>query len=84
MKLILFVEGETEDLAVAAFLKRWLDAELEKPIGLQVVKFVGAAELIKVAPERAVRALNAPKGDVLAVFALLDLYECPLPYQREP
>ena len=80
MKFILFVEGDTEDLAVAAFLKRWLDAELEKPIGLQVVKFVGASELIKLAPERALRALNAPKGDVLAVFALLDLYECPLPY----
>ena len=80
MKFILFVEGDTEDLAVAAFLKRWLDAELEKPIGLQVVKFVGASELIKAAPERATRALNAPKGDVLAVFALLDLYECPLPY----
>ncbi len=80
MKFILFVEGETEDLAVAAFLKRWLDAELEKPVGLQVVCFRGAGELIKEVPERAPRALNSPKGDVLAVFALLDLYECPLPY----
>lgn len=80
MKFILFVEGETEDLAVAAFLKRWLDAELEKPVGLQVVRFRGAGELIKEVSDRALRALNSPKGDVLAVFALLDLYECPLPY----
>lgn len=80
MKFILFVEGETEGIAVGPFLKRWLDAELEKPVGLKVVRFQGAGELIRVAPERALRALNSPKGDVLAVFALLDLYECPLPY----
>jgi len=35
VKFILFVEGETEGIAVAPFLKRWLDAELEKPVGLR-------------------------------------------------
>jgi len=80
VKFILFVEGDTEALAIAPFLKRWLDGELANPVGLQIVKFVGASELVKGAPERALRHLNAPKGDVLAVFALLDLYECPLPY----
>lgn len=80
MKFILFVEGDTEDLALSPFIKRWLDPKLQKPVKVQIFRFQGAGELIKVLPERAAKALDAPKGEVLAVFALLDLYNCPLPY----
>ena len=81
MKIVLLVEGQTEDKALAEFLKRWLDAQaLAQPVGVQTVRLQGAGEFIKQTPDRAMRALNAPKGDVVAVFALLDLYGCPLPY----
>ena len=52
MKFILFVEGETEDKALPAFLKRWLDTKLEHRVGIQAVKFKGWSELIKGAPTK--------------------------------
>ncbi len=33
MKFKLFVEGYTEQKAIPAFLKRWLDVQLDKRIG---------------------------------------------------
>ena len=41
MKFILFVEEHTEDKALPAFLKRWLDRRLESPVGIQTVRFSG-------------------------------------------
>ena len=41
MRFILFVEGYTEDKALPAFLKRWLDARLTSPVGIKVVRFEG-------------------------------------------
>jgi len=35
MKFILFVEGRTEDKALPAFLKKWLDPRLESPVGIR-------------------------------------------------
>lgn len=80
MKFILFVEGHTEHQAIAAFLKRWLDPRLPVPVGVQTVRFDGWAEMVRDAPQKAKMYLNAPKGDVLAVIALLDLYGLGLPY----
>lgn len=74
MKIILFVEGHTEHQAVAAFLKRWLDARLDKPVGVQTVRFEGWPELVDHCAVHARKHLNAPKGDVIAVLSLLDLY----------
>ncbi len=74
MKIVLFVEGHTEHQAVAAFLKRWLDARLDKPVGVDPVRFEGWSELVAGCAARARKYLNAPKGDVIAVLALLDLY----------
>ncbi len=74
MKIVLFVEGHTEHQAVAAFLKRWLDARLDKPVGVQTVRFEGWPELVDHCAAHARRHLNAPKADVIAVLALLDLY----------
>ncbi len=80
MKFILFVEGITEAKALPAFFKRWLDPRLDQPIGIDAVHFDGAAELIAESPSRAERYLNAPRQDVLAVIALLDLQGLPLSY----
>ena len=83
MKFILFVEGHTEHQAIAAFLKRWLDPRLPAPVGVQTVRFDGWAEMVRDAPQKAKMYLNAPKGDVVAVIALLDLYGLGLPYPAE-
>jgi hypothetical protein len=72
MKFVLFVEGKTEQKAVPAFLKRWLDPRLKQPVGIKPVKFDGWAELVKDVPVKAKMYLAGP--DVIAVVSLLDLY----------
>lgn len=72
MKFVLFVEGETERKALPDFFRRWLDGKLSHPVGIQVVKFEGWAELVKDTPKKARMYLQQP--DVIAVIALLDLY----------
>lgn len=75
MRFILFVEGYTEENVLPAFLKRWLDARLMKPVGITVVRFEGWPELVKDVARKAEMHLNGPrKDDVIAVIALLDLY----------
>lgn len=75
MRFILFVEGYTEDKALPAFLKRWLDAKLMKPVGIRVVRFEGWPELVKDVAKKAKMHLNGPcKEDIIAVISLLDLY----------
>jgi hypothetical protein len=72
MKFILFAEGPTEHKAVPAFLKRWLDPRLSRPVGIDPVKFEGWRHLVKDAPIKA--RLHLKREDVIAVAALLDLY----------
>lgn len=75
MKFVLFVEGHTEDKALPAFLKRWLDPKLGQPVGIRTVRFDGWAELQKDAQRKANMHLNGPaKADLIAVISLLDLY----------
>ena len=38
MKIVLFVEGQTE-MALGSFFKRWLDARLPRRIGVKAVRF---------------------------------------------
>jgi len=72
MKFILFVEGHTENKAIPSFLKRWLDPQLSKPVGIKSVRFEGWPELVKDSPTKA--NLYLSQSDVIAVIALLDLY----------
>lgn len=72
MKFILFVEGYTEDATLAPFLKRWLDPQLHKSVGIKPVRFEGWSELVEDSPKKANLYLSQP--DVIAVIALLDLY----------
>ena len=73
MKFVLLVEGYTERKAIPEFLKRWLDQRLEKPVGVKTVRFDGWQHLYKDAAQKTKMLLNAPKSDVIAVIALLDL-----------
>ena len=72
MKIVLFVEGHTEKKVLANFIKRWIDPKLERRLGLKVVRFEGWPELVKDSPKKA--KLYLEEKDVIAVFALLDLY----------
>ena len=75
MKFILFCEGHTEQKALPAFLKRWLDPRLRVPVGIQPVRFDGWSDLIDGAPRKAGLYLSGPKSDdVVGVIGLLDLY----------
>lgn len=78
MKFVLFVEGHTEK-ALPGFFGRWLNPQLTHSVGIQAVQFDGAADMIKDMAKHAVLSLNTPKQDVIAVIALLDLHELPLP-----
>ena len=72
MEFILFVEGCTEHKAIPSFLKRWLDPQLSKPVGIKSVRFEGWPELVKDSPTKA--SLYLSRDSVIAVIALLDLY----------
>ena len=66
------MEGYTEKKALSDFLKRWIDPKLDQRVGLKVVRFEGWPKLIKDSPKKA--RLYLEENDVIAVFALLDLY----------
>ena len=75
MKFKLFVEGYTEQKAIPAFLKRWLDGQLEKRVGIQAVRFDGWQALVKDSPLKARMYLEGPdQNNIIGVIALLDLY----------
>lgn len=75
MKFILFCEGETEKKALPSFLKKWLDARLQQPVGIKPVDFGGWQQMVKDAPRKARMHLDGPdKENIIAVIALLDLY----------
>lgn len=72
MKFVLFVEGDTEKKVLPAFLKKWLDARLSPPVGVQAVRFEGWPELVRDTPTKT--CLYLSQDDVIAIVALLDLY----------
>ncbi len=75
MKFVLLVEGDAEKLAIAEFLKRWLDPRLEQPVGVKVVNFHGNAQLVRKIVSKAQDYLDGPEADeIIGVIGLLDLY----------
>jgi hypothetical protein len=75
MKFVLLVEGATEHLAIAGFLKRWLDPQLTQPVGIQTVNFRGNERLVHKIVAKAQDYLDGPDADeIVAVIGLLDLY----------
>ncbi|MBM4092949.1 MAG: DUF4276 family protein [Planctomycetes bacterium] len=75
MKYILLVEGRTERDTAAAFLKRWLDPRLQRPVGVQTVPFNGYGDLVRKMATKAKMYLEGPsRNEIVAVVGLLDLY----------
>jgi hypothetical protein len=75
MKFVMLVEGHTEQKAMPAFLKRWLDPRLGQRVGIQVARFEGWAELVEDMRNKTLMYLESPKAaEIIAVIALLDLY----------
>lgn len=75
MKFVLLVEGQTERQSAGEFLKRWLDPQLAKPVGISISKFNGYADLANKMASRAKMHLEGPRqAEIVAVIALLDLY----------
>jgi hypothetical protein len=75
MRFVVLAEGQTEKESAAAFIKRWLDPQLTRPVGIQVVTFNGYAEFARKMAVKARMHLEGPKQvEVIAVVGLLDLY----------
>lgn len=75
MKFVLLVEGATERNAAAEFLKRWLDPQLQHPVGIQVAAFNGHSQFERKVKTKAQMYLDGPKQqEIVAVVGLLDLY----------
>lgn len=75
MKLVLFVEGHTEKLALPGFLKRWLDPRLPKPIGIKTVRFEGWRDYCDEIAKKVHLNLSGKVGaDVVGAVGLIDLY----------
>ncbi len=75
MRFVLFVEGHTERAVLPAFLKRWLDPQLEQPIGIKVVRFEGWRDYVKEIGKKVALNLSGKAGaDVVAAIGLLDLH----------
>lgn len=75
MKFVLFVEGHTEKLAVPQLLKRWLDPQLAKPVGIKISRFEGWNEYVRDIRQKVELNLSGKSGsDVIAGIGLLDLY----------
>lgn len=74
MKIVLFVEGQTE-MVLGSFFKRWLDARLPDRIGVKMVRFTGWSDYYDKISTKAELYLSGKTGaDVIAGIGLLDLY----------
>jgi hypothetical protein len=74
MKLVLFVEGHTEEEALPSFLKRWLDPQLPQPIGIKTVRFEGWRDYYGEIAKKVQLHLSGKSGaDVVGAIGLLDL-----------
>ena len=76
MRIVFFVEGETEKKVLPVFLRKWFQDKTKNNVGIRVVRFNGWPDLINKAPKKAEMYLNNPqhKNEIIAVIALLDLY----------
>ncbi|WP_300160727.1 DUF4276 family protein [Solidesulfovibrio sp.] len=73
MKIILLVEGETEQKALPEFFRRWLQGRHVDPLpAISAVNAEGCGNHIKECARRTELHLKNP--DVVAVFGLLDVY----------
>jgi len=72
VKIILRVEGQTEQKALPQFFRRWLRGKVDPLPGVHLVNTKGCDNHLKECATKA--SLHLKKPDVIAVFGLLDLY----------
>jgi len=75
MKILLFVEGDTENKTLPDFLKKWLDSKLDNRISVEPIVFSGCGDYLKRAGKKS--QLHLDNSEVIAIFGLLDLYGLP-------
>jgi hypothetical protein len=76
MHFRILVEGDTEQLSLGSFFKKWLDSQLSQPIGICITKFKGCDHYLKDVKATA-NTLITVEEDLIAVIGLLDLYGLP-------
>jgi len=75
LKFILFVEGETERIAVPDLMQRWFSARLGNKIGVSPRNLNGWPNFLKDIGEQVKEHHASPKGEkIIACVGLLDLY----------
>ena len=75
MKFILFVEGETEYKVLPLFLKRWLDPQVNRSVGIAPVNLAGSSNFEAEIAQKARMYLNgAKRNEIIAAIGLADLY----------
>jgi hypothetical protein len=78
MRFLLFVEGDTEQVALPGFLHRWLDPKLCCRVGVKPIRQAGNHSFLRHTPKRAQMELGGPKAsEIVAAIGLLDLYGYP-------
>jgi hypothetical protein len=79
VRIVLFVEGDTEYAVLPAFLRRWFDTQHLGSVSVQAERFVGCGELVREAPKKARKYLDDPRrGKETVVISLLDYHGAPL------
>ncbi len=76
MRLLLFVEGHTEEESLPDFIGRWLNKQnITQSVDINAVRFDGWSDFYKNAVKKAKYHLDAPDNeDIIAIIGLLDLY----------
>jgi len=76
MKFVLFIEGDTEKDVLPGLLKRCIEPDLKRDVGIQPVNFHGWANLWREARQKAEFYLRGAghNSDIIAVVSVMDLY----------
>jgi Domain of unknown function (DUF4276) len=75
MKLVVFVEGDTEAACLPELLRRWLDQHCNPRVGIAIVKFAGWSDYYEnIARKVQLHLSSGRREDVLGGIGLLDLY----------
>lgn len=72
MRILLYVEGDTEFRCLPSFLQKWLDSRIQHKVEIKAINFRGVTNYKKDFAQRARRALQG--NFVLGIVGLIDYY----------
>lgn len=76
MKFLLFVEGDTEKIALGDFIQRWLNSKLSCRVGIKLINFKGNRHFRREILKKVNFHLGRNnRGEIIAAIGLLDLYK---------